>query len=154
MSEGQRLARELARAGVRVTYAVDAAAGTLAQGADLVFMGADSLGDRGVVNKVGSLPLALAAREAGIPVHVLLDRSKLLPPGFPQNVADDRPEDEVWKSHHGIRVWNRYFEIIPLSLITEVITEDGSLPPEEIQSLRTRISVPSELRSWAMAQSS
>lgn len=154
MAEGQRLARQLAEAGIPVTYAVDAAAATLVRSADLVFMGADSLGDHGVVNKVGSLPLALAARDAGVPLYVLVDRTKLLPPGFPQTVADDRPEEEVWKGRRGIRVWNRYFEIVPSALITEIVTEDGSLPPEGIQDLRNRIPVPSELRSWAAAQSS
>ncbi|MFO8175213.1 MAG: translation initiation factor eIF-2B [Gemmatimonadota bacterium] len=154
ISEGQRLARELARAGLEVTFAVDAAAGTLAREADLVFLGADSLGDRGVVNKVGSLPLALAAREAGVPIYVLLGGTKLLPPGFPQTIADDRPEDEVWKGRQGIRIWNRYFEVIPLDLITEIVTEEGSLDPTEIQNLRSRIPVPSELRAWASARSS
>ena len=152
MSEGQRLARQLAGAGLRVTYAVDAAAASLVRGADLGFMGADSLGDRGIVNKVGSLPLALAAREADVPVHVLLDRTKLLPPGFPQTLADDRPEEEVWKSPHGIRVWNRYFEIIPLELTADIVTEEGPLPRDAIQALRSSIPVPSELREWAAAR--
>lgn len=154
MTEGQRLARTLAQAGVGVTFAVDAAAAALAQQADLVFLGADSLGDQGLVNKVGSLPVALAAREAGVPVYALLDRTKLLPPGFPQTVADDRPEGEVWKAPHGIRVWNRYFELVPTELITEIVTEDGAFSPKEARSLRSRISIPSELRTWAAGRSS
>lgn len=154
MSEGQRLARTLAQAGVGVTYAVDAAAGALAQEADLVFLGADSLGDGGLVNKVGSLTVALAAREAGVPVYALLDRTKLLPPGFPQTVADDRPEAEVWRAPHGIRVWNRYFEIVPARLVTQIVTEDGAYSSEETRSLRSRISIPSELRAWAAGRSS
>ena len=153
MAEGQRLARQLAEAGVPVTFAVDAAGATLVREADLVFVGADSLGDRGIVNKVGSLSLALAAREAGVPFFVLVDRTKLLPPGFPQTVADDRPEAEVWKAPGGIRVWNRYFETVPLELVTGIVTEDGPLPPEEVKALRTRIPVPEELRAWAAARS-
>jgi len=154
MTEGQRLARALAQAGVGVTYAVDAAAGALVQQADLVFLGADSLGDRGLVNKIGSLPLALAAREEGVPVYALLDRTKLLPPGFPQTVADDRPDGEVWKAPHGIRVWNRYFEVIPTELIARIVTEDGAFSPEEARSLRSRISIPSELQPWVAGRSS
>ena len=67
---------------------------------------------------------------------------------------DDRPEAEVWKAPGGVRVWNRYFETVPLSLVTRIVTEDGPLPPEEVQALRTRIPVPEELRAWAAARNS
>lgn len=149
VSEGRRQARLLAENGVAVLYAVDAAASVLVPECDQVLLGADSVGDHGVVNKVGSVATALAARYAGIPVHVLADRSKLLPPGFPQPIRDDRPGDEVWRSPPGIRVWNRYFEHLPLELVDTVVTEDGPLAPREVEVRRREIDVPPELRTWA-----
>jgi len=153
-AEGAALAHLLSQAGLRVSYAVDAAMGTLIQEADLILLGADSLGDRGVANKIGSMALVSLARERNIPAYFLLDQSKLLPFGFPQRVEDDRPSGEVLKMAEGIQVWNRYFEIVPVGAITGIVTEDGHASPVEIQEFRSRIQVPSELRAWAKARAS
>ena len=51
MREGEISATALAKAGVAVTFAVDAAASTLMGECDTVLLGADSIGDLGVVNK-------------------------------------------------------------------------------------------------------
>lgn len=152
MEEGRALAAALARHGLRVVYAVDAAVGTLMDDADLVLLGADSVGDAGVVNKIGSGVLAREARRRGIPVVVAADRTKLLPPGFPQPVRDDRPPDEIWKAPSGVRVWNRYFERVPWDDVTLVVTDEEDLPPDGVQTLRAGLSVPPELRAWADAR--
>lgn len=149
MSEGRSLARRLSDEGLPVIYAVDAAAWTLTRESAAVLMGADSVGDEGVVNKIGSRALSAAAVEAGIAVHVLTDRTKLLPAGFPQPVADDRPDEEVWKSPAGVRVWNRYFEPVPLEMVDGLVVEDGVLSAREVSEARAGISVPEPLRRWA-----
>lgn len=153
MNEGRMLAEALARAGVRVTYAVDAATHGLLDRADLVLMGADSIGDRGVVNKIGSIALARGAAERGVPVVVATDGTKLLPPGFPQRVDDDRPAEEVWRAPSGVRVWNRYFEVVPAGLVTRIVTEEGARSPDEVDRERAGLRVPPELRRWADARS-
>lgn len=152
VSEGKQLAGRLARAGMPVTFAVDAAAGTLIRQTELVLLGADSVGDRGIVNKIGSLPLALSAREAGVPLWALVDHTKLLPPGFPQGVEDDRPGEDVWRGPAGVEVWNRYFEFLPTDLATLIIMEEGPLAPQAVDPLRSSIPVPTELRAWADAR--
>jgi translation initiation factor 2B subunit (eIF-2B alpha/beta/delta family) len=47
--------------------------------ADIVLLGADALTQRGAVNKVGSRLIALAAREAGVPVYACCDGGKVAP---------------------------------------------------------------------------
>lgn len=152
MSEGRTLAEALARAGIPTLYAVDAAAHNLVERADLVLMGADSVGDRGLVNKIGSAALARAATQRGIPVMVVTDDTKLLPPGFPQRVDDDRPGEEVWRAPAGVRVWNRYFEVVPSEWVTTIVTEDGPRAPDAVDRDRRRLRVPAELRRWADAR--
>lgn len=149
VQEGHMLAEALARAGVRVTLAVDAAAASLAPLADVVLLGADSVGDQGVVNKIGSVAVADAAHRAGIPLHVVTDETKILPPGFPQPVDDDRPAEEVARVPAGVRVWNRYFECLPLAEITSLVTERATLSPDEVEELRGGLHVPPELQAWA-----
>lgn len=149
MTEGQSLARTLAESGVSVLLAVDAAAESLVSRADLVLLGADSVGDDGVVNKIGSTSLARAAVAHSVPVWVATDRTKWLPPGFPQVVADDRPAEEVWRGGRGVRVWNRYFEILPYDLVDRILTEDGSQTPDELTRARQALRVAPALMAWA-----
>lgn len=146
MSEGRSLAEALAKAGVDVEYAVDAAAYSLVPTCDVVVIGADSIGDRGVVNKIGSASMAGAARPAGVPLYALTDETKILPPGFPQILDDDRPGDEVWAAPPGVRVWNRYFEAIPLEHLTGVVTEQGVFSLPELEEMRRAIDAPKGLR--------
>lgn len=151
MAEGQGLATALSRARIPVLFAVDAAAWCLAAGADALLVGADSVGDRGVVNKIGTAAALAAARERGVPAYLAADRTKLLPPGFPQPLEDDRPADEVWRAPHGVRVWNRYFEAVPLDRFEAVITDADVLDAGGAEALRRERTLPPELRRWADA---
>lgn len=153
MQEGRLLATALARAGVSVVMAVDAAAEALVPGTVMVLLGADSIGDAGMVNKIGSLALVEAARRHGVPVVVATDETKVLPPGFPQPLGHDRPADEVWRAPANVRVWNRYFEAVPLASIDSVVTETATMRPEEIESHRAGIRLPAEIRAWAESRS-
>ncbi len=152
MNEGRIFASALAEAGVEVRYAVDAAAAKLVGECDAVVLGADSVGDDGIMNKIGSKGLAQAAHAAGVPVYVLADETKMLPVGFPQILDDDRPGGEVWDAPHGVEVWNRYFEVTPMEYVTAVVTERGSIDPSTIQVSRHEMELPSGLRAWARAR--
>lgn len=149
-NEGRALASSLANAGLEVSYAVDAAAEALVPTCGAIILGADSVGDRGVVNKIGSAAIASAAVRAGVPVYVLADETKILPPGFPQILDDDRPGEEVWESAPGdVRVWNRYFEVVPMEHVTAVVTETGVLDAEGLEAARREMDFPDGLRAWA-----
>jgi translation initiation factor 2B subunit (eIF-2B alpha/beta/delta family) len=147
--EGKATARALAEAGIPVLFAVDAAAATLVEGCRVVLLGADSIGDRGVVNKVGSLAAVLGALRADVPVLVAADTTKILPPGFPQRLSDDRPGHEVWSAPDGVTVWNRYFEALPLAAVDVVVTEMDAFRTAEVESWRRALGVPAELAAWA-----
>lgn len=147
--EGRRTAVALADAGIPVTLAVDAAVATLVPRCAAVLLGADSLGDLGLVNKVGSLAAAEAARRSGVPVVVAADRTKILPPGFPQPTSDDRPPEEIMHRRPGVTVWNRYFEAVPLDAVTWLATDTAVLTPSDLARYRQGILVPDEVRAWA-----
>jgi translation initiation factor 2B subunit (eIF-2B alpha/beta/delta family) len=137
--EGRRLAMELAAQGVGVTVAADAAVAALVAGCDLVLVGADALGDGGLVNKIGTQAAALAARAFGTPCYAVLDSSKLLPVGVRLPLDDDRAPEELWAdAPAGVTVWNRYFEATPLALFTGIVLEDGVHAPDGVEALRPR----------------
>lgn len=130
--EGRALAQELAELQIPVRLLVDALVGTAVEGADHVFVGADAVTARGVVNKAGTRLLALAAREHRVPLHVVADTSKAwLKRGAPTTgVLSGRLHDpkEVWDAPpHGAEVVNLYFDETPIELCTDLVCEHGAL---------------------------
>ena len=134
MLEGQRLTRELARAGIAVEHGVDVAIATFTERADVALVGADSITTGGVINKLGTTGLALACHHAGIPCYVVADRHKWFPAGTAAPVLSQlRPGEEVWSNPPtGVTIWNAYFECTPITLFSGVIGEDGLRMPEEL----------------------
>lgn len=132
LGEGRELARRLAATGVEVIFAVDAAAPALIAQADLALVGADGVTIRTVINKVGTYPLALAARAHAVPLHALAGDQKFWPPGVEPEITDRDPA-EVWaEPSPGVTVVNRYFEAVPLKFFAGLITTAGILPPDEV----------------------
>jgi translation initiation factor 2B subunit (eIF-2B alpha/beta/delta family) len=79
LCEGVAMARRLAAAGIDVTLITDAQAGVFVEQSDVVLLGADAVTPDGIVNKVGSRLLALAARAAGVPVVAVTECLKVSP---------------------------------------------------------------------------
>jgi ribose 1,5-bisphosphate isomerase len=124
MLEGQQLAIALSRAGVPVTYCVDALAATLLPECRMVWVGADAVGEDFFVNKIGTLGIALAAQRLEVPLYVLCDQLKVLPTGMEWPTRGDHNPAEVWKRPPpGITVRNPYFEKIPLFLTRQILTD-------------------------------
>ncbi len=145
--EGTTFARALREVGIRSTLVVDAALPRLVRDAGLVLVGADSVSEDEFVNKVGTFPLALAAREAGVPLYVAALGDKFLPRGLRGSPDRARDPDEVLKgAPPGVTPENRYFEAVPLDLVRGIVTECGILkPPEAAEKLVARPVAPALL---------
>ncbi len=131
--EGRSLAAKLAGEGVRTTLLVDGAVADVLRQADAWLSGADSLTERGIVNKLGTATLAVAGAFLGVPGYVLCDTSKILPAGFGVPAINDLDPAEVWQgAPAGVEVRNRYFDVSPWGAIEAVITEDGALSADEV----------------------
>lgn len=132
--EGRTLAAELAEVGIPVTLVVDALALSSIDQAQLVLIGADHLTSSGVMNKVGSYPLAMMAQSQQVPVYTLCSSEKFLPPGYPHFDQVSRSSDQVWDTRPaGVHIENYYFDHTPLSALSGVVTEHGILPPPAIE---------------------
>ncbi len=139
--QGARLtAWELQRAGVDVRLVTDgAAASTIARrGIEAVLVGADRIARNGdVANKIGTYPLALAARAAGIPFVVVAPTSTL-DPSIAEGSAipvEEREPSEVTAfrgvptAPAGVPAENPAFDVTPASLVTALVTERGVHAP-------------------------
>jgi translation initiation factor 2B subunit (eIF-2B alpha/beta/delta family) len=130
--EGRELARVLADAGIPVWLVADAALPLMLSQMRMVWIGADAVTDRGVINKTGSYAAALAAREHSVPVYVLAERRKFLPASTAALKILEMPPEEIWENPAtGVRPRNVYFELVPIELIRGVVVEDAVLGPTE-----------------------
>lgn len=149
--QGARLtAWELQRAGVPLTLIADTAAGRLFQTAqiDLVVVGSDRVTANGdVVNKIGTYPVALLARQHGVPFYAALPISTIdfdTPTGMDVPI-EERNVDEVLRINDtpigppGIRAANPAFDVTPNELVSGIITEKGVVRAPYGEGLRRLI---------------
>jgi translation initiation factor 2B subunit (eIF-2B alpha/beta/delta family) len=126
--EGVAMGRALAQSGLDVTLIADAACGLFIGEATCVVLGADSLrADGSLVNKVGSYPLALVAREAGKPVYVLCETLKIAARDFPLVLEEMDPAELLPDPVAGYHARNPYFDVTPAALLAGNVTEKGVL---------------------------
>lgn len=125
--EGQTLATQLAKMGYKVKLFVDAAAGHYMREVEAVVVGADTIfRDGSILNKIGSLALALLARKYGIPFIVAASKNKLSTEaaenyGF---YLQEKPPEEVYPEEiPNLTVLNIYFDFVPKELITTLISK-------------------------------
>jgi len=144
--QGARLtAWELAQAGVPVSIIPDAAmAQVIAQGAvNAVIVGADRSAQNGdIINKVGTYPLALIAKQYGVPFHALVQDPRSLFAGADVPI-EERPAAElltfegkplVPSSIPGLKVRYPSFDVTPAALITQLIGFDDVYTPESFRN--------------------
>lgn len=149
--EGRKLAARLASGNIEVIHTFDNALGLVLPNCSVAFMGCDCVGKPGVVNKVGSWPLAVCAREMGIPLYALSGTEKF--------VNDDRlfefenherPGAEVWEAApKGVRVLNHQFELVPFNLLSGLVTERGILKEGDIDQYVSKLEVHEALKLQA-----
>jgi len=133
--QGRKTARELKKAGIKVTMFVDSAAAialTKSQGTrdvDLVLLGADAITKKGVINKVGSGMFTQIAKSEKIPVYILADSWKY---SNKKIQLEKRNLKEIWKkTPQKIKIQNFAFEFIEKKEITGIISELGKLSYQE-----------------------
>lgn len=139
LEQGVKTVKELRRMKVPVTLITDAASGHFVKDVDLVIVGADAIRKEGVINKIGTLNLALAANYYKKPFCVAanslkIDKRKKL-------VIEERPVKEVYQEllHpgrlKGVKIRNPAFDVVPWRFISAVITEKKILKPKEVMRL-------------------
>ncbi len=131
--EGLRMARELVAQGISMTLITEAQIALFAQEVDAVVVGADTILPEGdLINRIGTRLLALAAKDADVPLYSISETLKVAAPSEPIPFApqEGKPKevcDEKW-----LEVRNVYYEMTPARLVTTYVTETGLLEPTEV----------------------
>jgi len=127
LNEGYLLAEFLSSRHIDTVLITDAQMGVWCSSATKIITGADAvLGDGSVVNKSGTLLLALAAQEFHVPFYVCCDSYK-----YTDQASDDFHLEEMQALELGfdtikhVDTRNIYFDITPARLITGWVSESG-----------------------------
>lgn len=141
--EGRAMAEILVERGIPYTLITDAAQPCLVPRGTIAMVGVDTLVATGaVVNKVGTMNLALACRHFGKPLYAATSTFKMSLPSLvggevglkvvPEN-AGIAPEWLLDKPN--MKVENIFFEETPATLFEGLITEYGIQPPSAARRL-------------------
>ena len=129
---------EMQQENIPVKLIPDVASGFLmSQGKiDKVVIGADRIAKGGVVNKIGSFMVAMAAKQHDVPFYVAAPLSTFdMEASIFDTIIEERDGDEV-RYYGGARICpkgteviNPAFDITPKEFITGIITENGIINP-------------------------
>jgi methylthioribose-1-phosphate isomerase len=147
--QGARLtAWELQKNNIDVTLICDNMAATVMKNGlvDAVVVGCDRMAANGDgANKIGTLGVAILAKEYGIPFYMFVPTSTIdldTPTGDDINI-ELRDGDEIYKMWYekpmapeGIKTFNPAFDVTNHQYITAVITEKGIVRPPYHENLR------------------
>jgi methylthioribose-1-phosphate isomerase len=135
--QGARLtAWELMEDGIETVLIADSAAGSLMRRGeiDLVVVGADRIAGNGdVANKIGTYPVAVLAKENGVPLYVAapLSTVDLDCPDGDRIPIEERASSEVTElfgirvAPDGVAVVNPAFDVTPARYVSAIVTERG-----------------------------
>jgi ribose 1,5-bisphosphate isomerase len=126
IGEGRAFAEELRGEGLTVDLIDDVDAPAALAEATVFFLGADTVFRDGTLcNKVGTTAIAEAAHARNVPTVVACEIVKLAP-------IDAAAAPEPSEAERSL------FELTPPELITEIVTEEGSVSPDGVGSLVDR----------------
>jgi len=127
--QGRKTAKQLKKAGIKTTMFTDSAIGVAlskeqeTKKPNFIFLGADALTKKGIINKIGSETIAIIAKKNKIPVYIIADSWKFTKSKVP---IENRSLNEVWdQAPKNIKIKNPAFEFVPKKYITKIITEYG-----------------------------
>jgi ribose 1,5-bisphosphate isomerase len=133
LEQGVKTVRELGKMGIPVILITDNAVGHLMKDVDLVLVGSDAIRKNGIVNKVGTSLIALAAKENRKPFYAVgntlkFDRRKKL-------VIEERPTSEVYKKIKGVKIRNPAFDLTDWKFVSGVVMENGVFKPDKVRRM-------------------
>lgn len=126
--QGRRTAEELKESGIKVTMFIDSALGVALKDVDIIFLGADALLKKGIINKIGSGVISKIAKQEEIPIYIIADSWKFTKRKIS---IEQRNLNEVWdKAPKNIKIKNPAFEFVDKKYITGIVSEFGLMKYE------------------------
>ena len=131
--EGRTLAQELSSAKIQTTLTTDGALTSMIESVHAVLVGSDAVTPEHIINKAGTLAVALAANYADKPIYALASTHKFTSIASPRKRS---PAQRIWeKAPDGIHITAPLFETVPLALLSAVVCERGLVGIKQIEMI-------------------
>ncbi|XP_049870807.1 translation initiation factor eIF-2B subunit alpha [Pectinophora gossypiella] len=135
-NSGVQMHKELLEAGVDATLILDSAVGYMMEQVDIVMVGAEGVVESGgIINKIGTYGLAIAALELKKPVYVLTESFKFSRT-YPLNQKDVPKEFKYLSSHiksdKDLKKVHPLVDYTPPKYLTLLFTDLGILTPSAV----------------------
>jgi hypothetical protein len=121
--DGAQLARRLRGADVEAIDVPDAGVAAAVAASQVVVLEASCLGPGGFVAATGSRAAAAVARQAGVPVWLVVGVGRALPPRFWDAAIAGLGGEEPWEEPE---------ELVPLALVDRAVAPDGGHPAVDL----------------------
>jgi translation initiation factor eIF-2B subunit delta len=123
---GRKTARTLADLdGVEPHLLVDGACSLFLEECDRVVIGMDCIVEDTLYNRVGTFPIVATAHELDVPVTVVGSGAKVIDGGFRFENEIRPPYEVMLEPAEGVQLENPAYDATPVSLVSEVITDEG-----------------------------
>jgi len=143
MCEGKQLAKDLGSAGVSTVLIADMAFGSYLNEVDCFVCGADAVTEKCIVNKIGTAAICRAIEASGRSAIAVFSENKVISsdvyrfsPGYHSK------EELTLDSIPSCVVENRYFETVPLSSFTYLVSNRTLYTAETLQKFINQHSFP------------
>ncbi len=135
-NEGALLAKELSKIGVQTYLTTDASFFSQIEQYHVIVVGADAITRNGVINKMGTYPLANLAKSFNISFYCVTSTNKFMPYEYSMPDEEHKNSDEIL-SENGfhLKISNYYFDTTPKQLFSGYITELGLLDYTQIRRI-------------------
>lgn len=141
--QGRKTAVELLENGIETVLIADSTAesliiGTIGKSVDVILVGCDEITKGGdLINKIGTLGIALASKLVEKPMYVVTTLLKINPDLERENIEmEQRSGDELWSDAPSeLHIYNPAFDIVENYLVSAFMTEAGIIEPSGIYEL-------------------
>ncbi|MBS3081496.1 hypothetical protein J4416_00980 [Candidatus Pacearchaeota archaeon] len=124
--QGHITAKQLLKAGIKVSLLIDSAMNEGIKKSDLILLGADAVTKKGVFNKIGSALISKISKDYKKPLYIVTDSWKI---SLNKIQIEKRSPKEIWNHFpKKVKIENFSFELIPPNQITKVVSEFGIIP--------------------------
>ncbi|XP_013794345.1 translation initiation factor eIF-2B subunit alpha-like [Limulus polyphemus] len=134
---GHKMCEQLGKKGIVCTVILDAAIGYIMEKVDVVLVGAEGVVESGgIINKIGTYPMAVCAREINKPFYVLAESFKFvrlyplnqedIPNNFKYLLSESQIPEDINQTNHP------FVDYTPPSYISLLFTDLGVLTPSAV----------------------
>ncbi len=135
---GRMTSKEISKYGIKNIHITDSAVAHFIRDVHFVLVGCDAIDEYGLLNKIGTLNIAIIAKFYNKPVYVAVSSVKFYQAGKLKNIKEMRRKGEVWDKKKEedaqldkVEIENIAYDFVDKDLINKVISEFGILNFDE-----------------------